>query len=221
MGVLLLIALLLMLFGVYLFSVIFIQSQHGSVDYAIKKKFAITIGALIIIVLIVLVTRKTNSINSAETHSGNVYKESTEEIVNDTSFDETTEPVIEETTESETDFKASCVEIPYKKLLRTPDDYINQRIVITAKIQQVMQGGWFDDGVYYRLQTDDGGYESYFGDEYYMYDCRSMNDLKLLKDDVLKVYAEFSGLKEIKRALTGEKEEIPAINAYYIELISE
>ena len=54
-----------------------------------------------------------------------------------------------------------------------------------------------------------------------MYDSRIGDDMKILKDDVLKIYAIFTGMEEVKRALTGTKEEVPAIKAYYVELISE
>lgn len=131
------------------------------------------------------------------------------------STEESTAPVSEE------EFKASCQEIGYKTLLRNPDDYIGQRIVFTAKIQQIMQGGLFDDNQYYRVQTDNDGYEYYLDDEYYMYDCRPEGSTKLLEGDVIRIYAEFAGTETVTRALTGTKEEIPAVNAYYVDLISE
>lgn len=123
--------------------------------------------------------------------------------------------------ESEDEFKSSCQEIGYKKLLRTPDDYVGQRIVITAEVQQIIDGGLFDDSKYYRVQTDndDSGY--FFDDEYFMYDERADDDMKILDDDVLKIYGEFTGLETMKRVITGSKDEVPVIKAYYIELISE
>lgn len=129
-----------------------------------------------------------------------------------------TETVLTETKE---EFIATCQNISYKDLLRTPDEYTGQRIVITAKIQQVLQGGWLDDNQYYRVQTDNDGYDWYFDDEYFMYDYRIDDTTKLLQDDILKIYAEFAGLETVERALTGVKEEVPAIKAYYIEIIGE
>lgn len=166
-----------------------------------------------IMIIISIVNGQTDSETKSE-----IIKSTIEENMN---IEETTMP--EETTaaESEEEFKASCQEISYKTILRNPDDYIGQRIIITAKIQQVMKGGLFDDGEYYRVQTDASGYDLYFDDEYFMYDVRPEGSTKLLQDDIIKIYAEFSGMQEIKRALTGTKEEIPAIKAHYIELISE
>lgn len=123
--------------------------------------------------------------------------------------------------ESKEEFIASCEEIPYKKLLRNPDDYIGKRLVITAEIKQIIQGGLFDSNQYYRIQTDNEGRDWFLDDEYFMYDFRVDDDMKLLDEDVITIYAEFGGMQEIKRALTKTKEEVPAIKAYYVELISE
>ena len=160
--------------------------------------------------------------------NSNIMQES-QEIV--TQEETTTKPETEETTteeettvaetESEDEFKSSCQEIGYKKLLRTPDDYVGQRIVITAEVQQVIDGGLFDDSKYYRVQTDNNDSGYYFDDEYFMYDNRVDDDMKILDGDVLKIYGEFTGLETMKRVITGSKDEVPAIKAYYIELISE
>lgn len=131
------------------------------------------------------------------------------------------EPPTPEPQESKEEFIASCEEIPYKKLLRNPDDYIGKRLVITAEIKQIIQGGLFDSNQYYRIQTDNEGRDWFLDDEYFMYDFRVDDDMKLLDEDVIKIYAEFGGMQEIKRALTKTKEEVPAIKAYYVELIAE
>lgn len=172
----------------------------------------------------------TNTDSASETAAAETTAVTAEEET--TTQEETTvEPETEETiaeeettiaeTESEDEFKTSCQEIGYKKLLRTPDDHIGQRITITAKVQQIMEGGFFDDSKYYRVQTDNEGYDLFYDDEYFMYDSRIADDMKILDGDVLKIYGEFIGLETIKRALTGTKEEVPAVKAYYVELISE
>ena len=163
---------------------------------------------------------------------GKAYSDSApiaESKIESLSIEPTASEAIQETTIEETvgvaetpeEFKKSCQEIGYKKILRNPEEYIGQRIVITAKVQQIMQGGLFDDSQYYRVLTDNDGYEIYADDEYFMYDSRIGDDMKILKDDVLKIYAVFTGMEEVKRALTGTKEEVPAIKAYFVELISE
>ena len=123
-------------------------------------------------------------------------------------------------TETKEEFITSCQEYQYKVLARNPDDYIGSRIVVDVKITQILQGGLFDSGEYYRVYTNDE-YDFWSGDEFFMNDCRVDDDVKLLEDDIIRVYGEFDGMQSVKRALTGTKELVPAINAYYIELLEE
>lgn len=156
------------------------------------------------------------------TSTNNTSIESSNDSNEQATSEETTEETAEETlAESKEEFISSCQEISYKDLLRNPENYVGQRIKIVAKIQQVLQGGWLDDNEYYRVQTDNDGYELYLDDEYFMYDYRVDDNTKLLQDDILEIYAEFAGLETVKRALTGTSEEIPAIKAYYVTLIGE
>ncbi len=121
--------------------------------------------------------------------------------------------------ESKEDFIASCEPADYKTLARYPDDNIGKRIVLTVKVSQIMQGGLFDSNEYYRVYTDESGYGFYSDNEYFMYDCRIDDSTRLLEDDILTIYGEFAGLQTVTRALTGTKEDVPAIKAYYIDII--
>lgn len=183
--------------------------------YFIKKLFLIPI-----VLFLVGAIGGISYSNSASSDNINTDVVQSEETTSETILESTIEEPVE-IAETPDEFKASCQEIGYKKIMRNPEDYIGQRIVITAKVQQIMQGGLFDDSQYYRVLTDNDGYEIYADDEYFMYDSRIGDDMKILKDDVLKIYAIFTGMEEVKRALTGTKEEVPAIKAYYVELISE
>lgn len=122
--------------------------------------------------------------------------------------------------ESKDDFIAKCKDIPYKTVARNPKQYIGEYIVLTVKIEQILQGGFFDSNEYYRVYTNDE-YDMWFGDEYFMYDSRIDNDMKLLEEDIIKVYGKFLGTKTVTRALTNTDEEVPSFEAIYIELISE
>lgn len=118
------------------------------------------------------------------------------------------------------DFINSCSEMSYKTLARNPEDYIGEHIVLTIKISQIIQGGLFDNNQYYRVYTNDD-YGMWLGDEYFMYDSRANQDIKILQDDILTVYAEFAGTETVERALTGTKEEVLSIKAIYIDLIDD
>lgn len=121
---------------------------------------------------------------------------------------------------SKEDFILSCEEVPYKTLARNPEDNIGRHIKLTVKVSQIVQGGLFDDGEYYRVYTNDE-YDMWMEDEYFMYDCREEKDMKILQDDILTVYAEFDGTTTVKRALTGTKEDVISIKAIYIDLIED
>lgn len=143
-----------------------------------------------------------------------------EEKVEETVIEQA-DPVQEETPYlSREEYIASCAEIPYKTLARNPEDHIGDHIVLTVKIQQIVQGGLFDNSEYYRVYTNDE-FGSWFGNEYFMYDERVDDDMKLLQDDIIKIYGEFSGTESVTRALTGTVEDVPSIKALYIELIEE
>lgn len=133
---------------------------------------------------------------------------------------EETTPEPEKIIESKEDFINSCQEYSYKDLARNPDDYIGCRIVLEVKIEQIVQGGFLDNNEYYRVYTNDE-YDWWMGDEYFMNDKRVDDNTRLLEDDIIRIYGEYAGTQEVKRALTGTKEYVPSINAYYIELIAE
>lgn len=121
---------------------------------------------------------------------------------------------------SKEDFISSCEEIPYKTLARNPEENIGKRVKLTVKVSQILQGGLFDNGEYYRVYTDDE-YGMWLGDEYFMYDEREDKGTKILQDDILTVYAECAGTTQVKRALANTKEDVVSIKVFYIDLIDE
>lgn len=150
--------------------------------------------------------------------TGNDTSSTTSTAIEVSSEEETTSEAIPQ--ESREDFIASCEPADYKTLARYPDENIGKRITLTVKVSQIMQGGLFDSNEYYRVYTDDdSGYGFYSDHEYFMYDCRVDDTTKLLEDDILTIYGEFAGLQTVTRALTGTKEDVPAIKAYYIDII--
>lgn len=117
-------------------------------------------------------------------------------------------------------FIESCNEYSYKTLARNPDDYIGERIVLTVKVEQILQGGLFDSNEYYRVYTNDE-YDWWMGDEYFMYDYRVDDDMRILENDILKIYGEFAGLEGVVRAFSQTTEYVPAVKVYYLELLEE
>lgn len=122
---------------------------------------------------------------------------------------------------SEDEYKAKCVEVDYKDLCRYPERYSHKKIKIKAKIQQVMDSSLLNSSKTYRVQTDTSGYGWYLDDEYFVTDKRTSGSVKLLEDDVIVIYGEFSGMEKVTRALTWTTDEVPGIQMKYAELVKE
>lgn len=125
-----------------------------------------------------------------------------------------------EPVETEEEYKASCETVNYKDLCRYPDKYAGTRITIKVKVQQIMDVALFSNDKAWRAQENDS-YGLYMGNEYYAVDKREPGSVKILQDDIVVIYGEFTGTTEITRALTGTKDEIPEINVQYADLVEE
>lgn len=148
-------------------------------------------------------------------------EESSQIPTNDSSTEAPNEVVPEM---SEEEFKASCQEFNYKTIARNPDDYIGQNFVVDVKIFQSVNGKWYSDyDIYYKAYTNDE-YDFWMGDFLYIIDCQDENSdsyLKVLDDDIIRVYGTFNGMTESSNALTGTTNEEVSLDMYYCELISE
>nr|DAP92851.1 MAG TPA: hypothetical protein [Caudoviricetes sp.] len=123
--------------------------------------------------------------------------------------------------QTEDEYKASCKEIDYKELCRYPEKYTGEHISVKVKVQQILEAGFFTLDKAWRAYTDESGYGWYADDEYYMIDKRGSGSVKVLEDDVVRVYGEFAGLEKITRALTGQNDELPKINVKYADLLDD
>lgn len=122
---------------------------------------------------------------------------------------------------SEDEYKAACETIKYKDLCRYPDQYVGTKISITVKVQQIMDASWLSNEKAWRVQTDNDGYGFYMDDEYYALDKRSSDSVKILQDDVVTIYGEFTGMTQITRALTNTQDEIPCVDVHFVDIIDE
>lgn len=114
-------------------------------------------------------------------------------------------------------FISECEDFDYKSLARDPDGNKGKKIKVEVKVQQILQDG---SKTYYRVNMDDE-YGFWSGGEFLMLDKRKDDKTKILVDDVLKVYAEFSGSETLIRAFTDTEEEVPTIDAYYVEFLED
>lgn len=122
---------------------------------------------------------------------------------------------------SEDDYKAECQTVDYKELSRYPEKYEGTKIVVKVKVSQIIDANFSGSEKAWRTYTDNSGYGFYADDEYYMLDKRGGDTVKILEDDIINVYGEFTGLEKITRALTSTTDELPRIEVKYADLVEE
>lgn len=122
---------------------------------------------------------------------------------------------------SEDDYKAECQTVDYKELCRYPEKYEGTKIVVKVKVSQIIDANFSGSRKAWRAYTDNSGYGFYADDEYYMLDKRGGDAVKILEDDIITVYGEFTGLEKITRALTSTTDELPRIEVRYADLVDE
>lgn len=122
---------------------------------------------------------------------------------------------------SEDDYKAECQTVDYKELCRYPEKYEGTKIVVKVKVSQIIDANFSGSEKAWRTYTDNSGYGFYADDEYYMLDKRGGDAVKILEDDIITVYGEFTGLEKITRALTSATDELPRIEVKYADLVDE
>lgn len=119
---------------------------------------------------------------------------------------------------SEDDYKAECQNVDYKELCRYPEKYEGTKITVKVKVSQIIDANFSGSEKAWRTYTDNSGYGFYADDEYYMLDKRGGDAVKILDDDIITVYGEFTGLEKITRALTSTTDELPRIKVKYADL---
>mgnify|MGYP004619208883 CR=1 FL=1 len=122
---------------------------------------------------------------------------------------------------NEDDYKAECQSVDYKELCRYPDKYVGTKVAVKVKVSQIIETNFSGTEKAWRTYTDNSGYGFYADDEYYMLDKRGDGAVKILDDDIVVVYGEFTGLEKITRALTSTTDELPRIEVKYADLVEE
>lgn len=122
---------------------------------------------------------------------------------------------------SEDDYKAECQSVDYKELCRYPEKYEGTKIAVKVKVSQIIDANFSGSEKAWRTYTDNSGYGFYADDEYYMLDKRGDDAVKILEDDIINVYGEFTRLEKITRALTSTTDELPCIEVKYADLVEE
>ena len=98
---------------------------------------------------------------------------------------------------SEDAYKAQCRQMDYKELCRYPDKYKGTKVMVKVRVAQIIDANFFGTRKAWRTYSDNSGYGFYADDEYYMLDKRWSNAVKILTDDIVVVYGEFTGLEKV------------------------
>jgi len=150
----------------------------------------------------------------------------------------------EETTMSKKEFIKSCKKLDFKKMARNPEKYIGKNYEFTCYVSSAREGGLFTGFQKYYVTYSFNlkkakkyvkqGYADSIPDAWvlasdtkkcvWLLDNRDESDpdyVKILENDVIKVYGTFTGLTDSKNGLTGEKGEEVSLDIKYVEILAE
>ena len=183
--------------------------------------------ALIVLIILYAIGSSDSSSNTASSTSTSASSTKAEVSSSSSSVtvsssvesDSSTSEIPSTPTLSEDEYRAECETVKYKDLCRYPDQYAGKKITITGKVQQIMDANWLSSDKAWRVQTDNDGYGYYLDDEYYAIDKRPSDAIKVLQDDIVVIYGEFTGMTNVTRALTNTTDEIPCIDVAYVDIV--
>lgn len=189
-----------------------------------KRGWFIALIVLIILYAIGSSDSSSNTASSTSTSASSTKAEvsnssSSVTVSSSVESDSSTSEIPSTPTLSEDEYRAECETVNYKDLCRYPDQYAGKKIIITGKVQQIMDANWLSSDKAWRVQTDNDGYGYYLDDEYYAIDKRPSDAIKVLQDDIVVIYGEFTGMTNVTRALTNTTDEIPCIDVAYVDIV--
>lgn len=189
-----------------------------------KRGWFIALIVLIILYAIGSSDSSSNTASSTSTSASSTKAEvssssSSVTVSSSVESDSSTSEIPSTPTLSEDEYRAECETVKYKDLCRYPDQYAGKKITITGKVQQIMDANWLSSDKAWRVQTDNDGYGYYLDDEYYAIDKRPSDAIKVLRDDIVVIYGEFTGMTNVTRALTNTTDEIPCIDVAYVDIV--
>lgn len=189
-----------------------------------KRGWFIALIVLIILYAIGSSDSSSNTASSTSTSASSTKAEvsnssSSVTVSSSVESDSSTSEIPSTPTLSEDEYRAECETVNYKDLCRYPDQYAGKKITITGKVQQIMDANWLSSDKAWRVQTDNDGYGYYLDDEYYAIDKRLSDAIKVLQDDIVVIYGEFTGMTNVTRALTNTTDEIPCIDVAYVDIV--
>lgn len=171
--------------------------------------------------------------DAAEDQSGTVEKDDTEDQSDAEDKSEEKEKNTTEDSEQEYDdkpvmasreidadeaaFRADCVQRKYKGLLRDEAYLETAVLVMEAEVICQVDGGLFDENVYYLCMEEENGNECY----YIIRDDRETDETLILEGDIITVYGRLFGTCKIPAYLVETRPTVPAISMLSYDLLEE
>ena len=129
--------------------------------------------------------------------------------------EDTAEQTVDPAAYSEEDFKGLCEAIDYRALMRTSEENIGRCLTMEAEILEQIDGGLFDEQVYYlAAQEDAKGIQRY----YILRDDRGGEAEPLFEGDSILVYGQMFATCKPKGSDRVWNHELPAVAMIYAEL---
>lgn len=157
--------------------------------------------------------------DTADTEDKSKSEVKEENTTEDSENEEDDEPVIasREIDENEAAFRADCVQRKYKGLLRDEAYLETAVLVMEAEIICQVDGGLFDENIYYLCMEEENGNECY----YIVRDDRETDETLILEGDIITVYGRLFGTCKIPAYLVETRPTVPAISMLSYDLLEE
>lgn len=127
----------------------------------------------------------------------------------------TSEETADEDAENEEGFRSQCEVVDYRMLMRSPEEYEGQNLTVTAEILELVDGGLFDDQIYYlAVAEDEKGIQRY----YILRDDRGEDALPLFEGDEICIYGQLFDTCELKGRWEIDR-EVPAVSILFLDLL--
>lgn len=115
----------------------------------------------------------------------------------------------------EADYKKSCKTVSYEDIARNPNEYDGSQIKVTGKVTQVSEGVLSSANTY--LVSVTRNEYDFWEDNVYVTYTPAENESRILEDDIVTFYGEYSGVTTYVSVL-GSKVTVPALSAKYVEI---
>ncbi len=146
-----------------------------------------------------------------------LFKEYTGQTNEETAADTGESEPIDVSAYTEPAFRNLCQKVSYKALLRLQDIYLNTGVTVELTVLQQIDGGLFDDNIYYLCTAQEDGIQRY----YIVRDDRAEDDWLILEGDVLRIYGQLFGSCKVPAELVASQPTVPALTMSYYELLEE